>query len=325
MQFGAHISIAGGIEKAPERAHKIGCECFQFFSRSPHGGKSSELTKDTINNFKSNCEKYNLKNYYIHTPYYINLASANNRIYYGSISAIRKEMEAADLLGAKAVVTHLGSAKELEKKEAREKLVQGLVKIFNPPQPPLVREGERVLPLKKSLSRTRYGKVRGISGTGKNFSISLFQRGSLFFQTQLLLEITAGAGKIMGDNFEEIAYFIKEAEKEISENKFGVCFDTAHAFASGYDLRNKKAVQKTFDDFDKIIGFKKLKLIHCNDSKVDFNSHIDRHENIGCGKIGIEGFKAIVNEPRLENLDFILETPGGKIKDDLRTLRELKK
>ncbi len=283
MNFGAHISIAGGIEKAPERAHETGCECFQMFSRSPHGGKSLELTKDAINNFKNNCQKYNLENYYIHTPYYINLASANSRIYYGSIAAIKKEMETANLLGAKGVVTHLGSAKELGEKEAREKLVRGLVEVFNPSGPP-------------------------------------YQGG-----TTLLLEITAGAGNIMGDSFEEIAYFIKEAEKEISKNKLGVCFDTAHAFASGYDLRNKKAVQKTFDDFDKIIGIKRLKLIHCNDSKVDLNSHLDRHENIGEGKIGIEGFKAIVNEPRLEDLDFILETPGGKQEKDLEILRKLKR
>ncbi len=292
MQFGAHISIAGGIEKAPERAHKIGCECFQMFSRSPHGGKSLELMKDKINSFKENCEKYNLKNYYIHAPYYINLASANSRIYHGSISAIRKELETADLLGAKGVVTHLGSAKELGEKEAREKLVEGLVKVFNPPSPPC--QGGTILPP--------------------------CQRGAI-----LLLEITAGAGNIMGDNFEEIAYFIKEAEKKISKNKLGVCFDTAHAFASGYDLRNKKTVRKTFDDFDKIIGIKRLKLIHCNDSKVDLNSHIDRHENIGCGKIGTEGFEVLVNEPRLENLDFVLETPGGKVEEDLKILRGLKK
>ncbi len=291
MQFGVHISIAGGIEKAPKRVHEISGECFQMFSRSPHGGKSLELTEDAINNFKNNCRKYNLENYYIHTPYYINLASVNSRIYYGSIAAIKKEMEVADLLGAKGVVTHLGSAKELGEKEAREKLVEGLVKIFLTP------------PLSKGAGR--------ISGS--------------LFKTQLLLEITAGAGKIMGDSFEEIAYFIKETEKEISKNKLGVCFDTAHAFASGYDLRNKKAVQKTFDDFDKTIGLERLKLIHCNDSKVDFNSHIDRHENIGEGKIGIEGFKALVNEPRLQNLDFILETPGGKIEKDLAVLRELKK
>ncbi|MEA1937112.1 MAG: deoxyribonuclease IV [Patescibacteria group bacterium] len=279
MKFGAHISIAGGIEKAPERVRKIGGECFQMFSRSPRGGKSSALTKEKIKSFKENCRKYDLENYYLHTPYYINLASADNRIYHGSISAIKKEMETADLLGAKGVVTHLGSAKELGEKKAREKLIAGLTQVFT----------EQI------------------------------------FKTQLLLEITAGSGDIMGDNFEEIAYFIKETEKEISKNKLGVCFDTAHAFASGYDLRNKKAVQKTFDDFDKIIGLEKLKLMHCNDSKVDLNSHLDRHENIGEGKIGEEGFRALVNEPRLQEPDFILETPGGKQKEDLAVLRRLKK
>ena len=321
MKFGAHISIAGGIEKAPERAHKIGCECFQMFSRSPQGGKSLELTADKINSFKKNCQKYNLENYYLHTPYYINLASVNNKIYHGSISAIAKELETADLLGAKAVVTHLGSAKDSSKKEAREKLVEGLVKIFNlsqnPPNP-LLRKGECAPPLKK-----------GAGG---------------IFNRLLLLEITAGSGNIMGDSFEEIAYFIREAEKEISilrqtqdDNnvmvslsnhsniKLGVCFDTAHAFASGYDLRNKKAVQKTFDDFDKIIGLERLGLIHCNDSKVDLGSHIDRHENIGKGKIGIKGFEAILKEPRLKDLDFILETPKERVEKDLEILRRLRK
>ena len=285
MKFGAHISIAGGIDKAPERAHEIGCECFQMFSRSPQGGKSLELTEDKINNFKKNCQKYNLKNFYIHTPYYINLASANGIIYHGSISAIRKELETADLLGAKAVVTHLGSAKELGKKEAREKLIKGLEKIFS-------------------------------VGTGRD--------------PFLLLEITAGSGNIMGDTFEEIAYFIKETEKALQQTqddkhiKLGVCFDTAHAFASGYDLRNKKTVKKTFDDFDKIIGLEKLKLIHCNDSKVDLGSHIDRHENIGYGKIGTEGFEAIVNELRLKDLDFVLETPNGNQEREIIALKKLK-
>ena len=300
MKFGAHISIAGGIEKAPERAHKIGCECFQFFSKSPHGGKSKEITEEIVNEFKAEVEKYNLKNYYIHTPYYINLASANNRIYYGSISAIKKEMEIADLLGAKAVVTHLGSARDLGKKEAEKKLIEGLKKVFW--------EKETKFPIGNLVSG-------GEEST---------------FKSQLLLEITAGAGNIMGDNFEEIAYFIKETEKVLRQAqddkdiKLGVCFDTAHAFASGYDLRDKKAVQKTFADFDKIIGLERLKLIHCNDSKVDLGSHIDRHENIGYGKIGIKGFEAILKEPKLKDLDLILETPNGKIEEDLEILKGLR-
>jgi len=289
MKFGTHVSIAGSIEKAPQRAHEIGCECFQLFSKSPHGGKNLELTENTTSNFKKYCQKYSLKNYYIHTPYYINLASANNKIYYGSISAIKKELEIADLLEARAVVTHLGSAKDLGKKEAEKKLIEGLVKIFS----------------------------------DNTSSSSDFKERK--FNAKLLLEITAGAGEIMGDNFEEIAYFIKEAEKEIKESELGVCFDTAHAFASGYDLRDKKTVKKTFDDFDEIIGFKRLGLVHLNDSLVEFNSHKDRHDNIGCGKIGIEGFEAILQDERLKEIDFILETPNDKAEEDLEVLRKIRK
>ncbi|MFA6097527.1 MAG: deoxyribonuclease IV [Candidatus Paceibacterota bacterium] len=284
MNFGAHISIEGGIGKAPKRAHTIGCECFQMFSRSPHGGKAADISKEKADEFKKERKKYKLKGCYIHTPYYINLASTDNRIYYGSISAIRKELEVADLIGAEAVVTHLGSARELGKAEADKKLVQGLVKIF------------RHSPASKKETK---------------------------FKAVLLLEITAGAGEIMGDSFEEISNFIKETEKEVRKNKLGVCFDTAHAFASGYDLRNEKAVKKTFDRFDNMIGLERLGLIHCNDSLADFGSHVDRHDNIGSGKIGLAGFEAILNDARLKNMDLIIETPNGKEKEDIGKLRSI--
>lgn len=288
MKFGAHISIAGGIEKAPKRAHGLDCECFQMFSRSPHGGKVVEITKQKSDEFKDECRKYGLKNYYIHTPYYINLASENNRIYYGSISAIRKELEVADLIGARAVVTHLGSASGLGKIESEKKLIRGLVKIFQ-----------------RSPSSQK-------SGTEE-----------IKFRPMLLLEITAGSGEIMGDTFEEMALFIRETEKEIKKNKLGVCFDTAHAFASGYDLRTKKAVKKTIDSFDKIIGIERLGLVHCNDSLADLGSHVDRHDNIGNGKIGLAGFEAILSDARLKKMDFIIETPNGKEKEDIGILRNL--
>lgn len=301
MKFGAHVSIAGGIENAPKRAHGLGCECFQIFSRSPHGGKAAEIPEEKANEFKKEREKYELKNCYVHTPYYINLASANNRIYYGSISAIRKELEVASLIGARAVVTHLGSARELGKVEAEKKLIEGLKKIFQ--QSPASNKGKKIPPLKR--------EVRGISG-------------EIEYKAILLLEITAGTGEIMGDTFEEMAYFIEGAEKEIRNNKLGVCFDTAHAFASGYDLRNKEAVKKTFDQFDKIIGLERLKLIHCNDSMADIGSHIDRHDNIGNGKIGMEGFRAILSDKRLRNMDFIIETPNGKEKGDIEILKRIR-
>lgn len=291
MKFGLHISIEGGVEKAPKRAFDLGCECFQIFSRSPHGGKTKVIDNEAAKVFKNNMSGQTM-NFFIHSPYYINFASGNNRIYYGSISAIRSELEVADLLGAKGVVTHLGSAKDLGDKEAKLKLVEGLIKIFQSPV------------------------------SGKNTDA---KKEELEFNAKLLLEITAGSGNIMGDTFEEIAYFIKEAEKKIGKNVLGVCFDTAHAFASGYDLSTAAAAKKTLDDFDKIIGIDRIKLVHLNDSAADLNSHIDRHANIGSGKIGMEGISAFLTALKAQDLDFVLETPPSGSQKDLETLKELRK
>ncbi len=136
---------------------------------------------------------------------------------------------------------------------------------------------------------------------------------------QLLIEISAGAGMVIGDSFEEIAAFLKGTKRG---KEIGVCFDTQHAFASGYDLRTKKDVEKTFALFDRLIGLKRLILSHCNDSKVEFGSHKDRHEHLGKGLIGTEGFKTIVRMKKLHHMDLILETPTQTgVKRDLKLLK----
>jgi len=139
---------------------------------------------------------------------------------------------------------------------------------------------------------------------------------------QLLIEMSAGAGAVMGDKFEDI----KEVLKAKGANKVGVCLDTQHAFASGYDFRDEKALNKTLKEFDDTIGLKRLALIHLNDSATEFGSHKDRHAHIGEGKIGLAGFEAIVKSKKLKNIDLILETPwdGGKsigVKKDLTVLK----
>lgn len=278
MLFGAHVSIAKTISEAPKRAYQIGCECFQIFTRSPRGGKAPKLSDKLVQRFKKECKKYNLKEYYIHAPYFINLGSKNNRIYWGSISALRTELERGTKISARYIMSHLGSARGLTKEKALKKVVAGLKKVL-------------------------------LGHKGK---------------PQFLIEISAGAGKIIGDRFEEIAEIIKLCDS--IGHQIGVCFDTAHAFESGYDLKTPKAVKKTFDQFDKIIGLDKLKLLHANDSKTALGSHIDRHEHIGKGKIGLEGFKAIVNEPRLQHLNMIIETPHfGRKRWDKINLEILKK
>lgn len=144
--------------------------------------------------------------------------------------------------------------------------------------------------------------------------------------TQLLLEISAGAGDVVGDSFEELAFLIKNAEKgKPYKGKVGVCWDTCHLFASGYDLRTKASVNETVWKFANIVGMSRLKLTHANDSKFGLNEHRDRHEHIDLGKIGLPGFRALVQHPKLQKVDLILETPwDGKQVNDILTLKKLR-
>lgn len=145
--------------------------------------------------------------------------------------------------------------------------------------------------------------------------------------TQFLIEMSAGAGQVLGDTFEDIATYIKGVEKtKRFKNLVGVCFDTCHAYASGYDISTMAGVTKTIKDFDRIIGLDRLKLFHANDSMFGLGDHRDRHEHIGFGKIGSKGFKTIINHTKLKHLNMILETPqDGKHIDDLKTLKKLRR
>lgn len=140
--------------------------------------------------------------------------------------------------------------------------------------------------------------------------------------TRLLIEISAGAGMVMGDKFEEVRAMLDGVDDE----RVGVCFDTAHAFASGYDLRNEKTVAETMKAFDKIIGLKRLDLSHCNDSKVNIGERKDRHEHIGHGFIGKTGFEAIIGSKAFKNVNLILETPheGDGVLRDFALLKAMR-
>jgi len=275
MYIGCHVSAAGGIFNAPGRAHDWGCEAFQVFSRSPQGGKAPELTPEVVKKFKAEMKKYGIKNFYIHTPYYINFASANNRIKYGSASVVRDELERGSLLGARYVMTHLGSAKELGKEEA---LMQ------------------TVTMLKKALD--------GYAGT-----------------TKLLIENSAGAGEIIGDTFNEIAHIIKEVGYSAL---LGICLDTQHSFASGYDWRTEETFADAVKEIECTIGIKAIKMMHANDSKVPFDAHKDRHEHIGDGHIGVAGFKLITSFAKKHNIDMMLETEYDKVEKDVKILKKLR-
>ncbi len=121
----------------------------------------------------------------------------------------------------------------------------------------------------------------------------------------LVIENTAGQGSNLGYKFEHLGYLINNS---IDKDRVGVCIDTCHAFTSGYDLRDYEAYTKTWDKFEEIVGFKYLKGMHLNDSKPDLGSRVDRHESIGVGKIGLEAFKYIMNDKRMDDIPLILET-----------------
>jgi deoxyribonuclease-4 len=133
----------------------------------------------------------------------------------------------------------------------------------------------------------------------------------------LLLENMAGSRNSMGSTFLDIAEILDELG---SDPKLGVCFDTCHAFASGYDLRTSEAVKDTMNNFNELIGVDRLKVVHLNDSKRELGCGLDRHEHIGIGKIGEEGFKHILRHPVIKDKPLILETPIDERGDDFKDL-----
>jgi deoxyribonuclease-4 len=136
----------------------------------------------------------------------------------------------------------------------------------------------------------------------------------------LLLENTAGLRNSMGSSFEDIEYIVSRIE---DRKRLGICFDTCHAFAAGYDLVSSRAVEQTLRRFDDIIGLEEMKLVHLNDSKGSLNSRIDRHEHIGLGKIGDKGFRNILIS-KLGQLPLILETPIDERRSDIENLRKVR-
>jgi deoxyribonuclease IV len=138
---------------------------------------------------------------------------------------------------------------------------------------------------------------------------------------RLLIENNAGLGGCVGARFEEISQMLTA----LADPRVSVCFDTCHAFASGYDERTDADVSRTLDELDKVVGLKRVEVIHCNDSVTGLGSNRDRHANIGEGQIGEEGFRALLHEPRLAKLPFILEVPGAGGGPDAQQVKMLKR
>jgi deoxyribonuclease-4 len=268
MKVGCHVSIAGGIINAPQRAAELGCEVFQMFTRSPQGGPAPKITTEIAKQFKEEMKKWKQENCYIHTPYYINFASSNDFVRMSAPKVVREELERGSLVGAKYIMTHLGSSKDFTREEGLKMTAAGIGQV-----------------------------LKGYKGS-----------------TGLLLEISAGAGNIIGDTLEELKYILDEC----GYDNVNICLDSAHMFASGYDIKSKEEFKKTIGIIKKMVGLGRIKLIHANDSMIELGGHKDRHDHIGDGKIGREGF---VNLASVFKCDFIAETKDDKVREDIKVLK----
>jgi len=260
-RLGAHLSIAGGLPRAVDRAEASGCEALQIFTKSAGQWRAREIPPDEIALFRRRVRETKIGPVVAHNSYLINLAAADPDLRTRSIGALREELDRAEALGLDGLVMHPGSYTSGTEAGGLQLIAEGLTEILG--------------------SRPEA-------------------------KTRVLLEHTAGQGTNLGHRFEHLAEIIQRLG---GSRRVGVCLDTCHLIAAGYDICSEEGYQETFRQFGKIVGFPRLKAFHFNDSKKPCGSRVDRHEHIGKGCLGLEPFRRILNDPRFARLPMLLETP----------------
>lgn len=258
---GAHVSAAGGVENAVQRAVDIGATAFALFTKNQRQWKAKPLQAANIEAFKAACKKHHFGPHQIlpHDSYLINLGHPEKEGLEKSRAAFLDEMQRCEQLGISLLNFHPGSH---------------LNKITPSKSLSLIAE---------SINQANE-KTRGVIP---------------------VIENTAGQGTNLGYSFEQLAEIIDQVE---DKSRVGVCIDTCHAFAAGYDLRTAESTKHVVDEFDDIVGLSYLRAMHLNDAKSTLGSRVDRHDSLGKGNIGLEGFRYLMQEPRIDDIPMILET-----------------
>ncbi len=284
--LGAHMSIASGIELAPERGASAGCEIIQIFTKSSNQWAARPLAEKEASLFRENLVRYKIQTAFAHDSYLINLGSPNKALHKRSLDAFTQELERAEALNLMALVFHPGSHTTDEHKV--------------------------------NLEKTEDDCLQRIAD-----SVNAAHQKTEGFKLITCFENAAGQGTNVGYHFEHLARLIELTE---DKKRIGVCFDTQHAFAAGYDIRTEEGYRKVFKEFDKTVGVKWIKAFHLNDSKKGLGSRVDRHEHIGKGEIGLTAFRCLMNDPRFRNHPMSLETPKGPdLKEDVENLTILRR
>jgi deoxyribonuclease-4 len=278
-RLGAHMSIAGGVDRAVDLGAEVGCETIQIFTKSSNQWRAKPLADEEIAAFKRKREETGIHPVVAHDSYLINLASPDPGLLQKSRDAFLIEMERAEALEIPYLVMHPGSHKGS-------------------------------------------GVDEGLKTIAASFD--LLHARSEGFKLMVLLETTAGQGTNLGFTFEQLRRIIEMTD---DGTRLGVCVDTCHLLAAGYDITNRAGYDRMWGEFDGELGIERLKVIHLNDSKKDLGSRVDRHEQIGRGTLGLEPFRMLLIDPRLQRIPMILETPKGadyaEDKENLRILRSL--
>jgi deoxyribonuclease-4 len=273
---GAHVSASGGVENAPLNAKAIGAKAFALFTKNQRQWVAKPLTLKSIDEFKINMQEAGIKPEHIlpHDSYLINLGHHEEEKLEKSRAAFIDELERAEQLGLKLLNFHPGS--HLQKIPKRDPNYETL------------------------LEEAEYACLDVIAES-MNLAIEATKGSDVI----LVIENTAGQGSNLGYKFEHLGYLVDKIE---DKSRVGVCLDTCHTFTAGYDLRTKEAYDKTMQEFDEIVGFEYLKGMHINDSKPPLGSKVDRHHSLGKGEIGLDAFRFIMNDPRMNNIPLVLET-----------------
>ncbi len=260
--FGAHVSAAGGVEKAPLRAQEIGATAFGLFTKNQRQWHSTPLSTASIAAFRAECERlgYGSAQILPHDSYLINLGHPSATELEKSREAFLDEMQRAEQLGLDRLNFHPGAT-------------LGLISV-----------DECLARIADSINLA-LDKTKGVTA---------------------VIENTAGQGSGVGQRFEHLAQIIEGVE---DKSRVGVCLDTCHTFAAGYDLRTAETFRATFAEFESIVGFKRLRGMHLNDALKPLGSHVDRHAPLGDGLLGWNCFRFIATDVRFDGIPLILETP----------------
>jgi deoxyribonuclease-4 len=276
LRLGAHVSIAGGLERAALRGAESGCDVIQIFTRSNQQWAARPIGSDAAERWRTALAATGVDAAMVHGCYLVNLACPRARLRERSYRALAQELRRCALLGIRYLVIHPGA-------HGGDGEAAGVARIA------------------AALDRLHAEQPDN--------------------PTRVLLENTAGQGNSVGHRFEHLRDILAGLRQP---DRVGLCIDTCHTLAAGYDIRNQDGWYATFERLNAAVGCDRVAAFHVNDSKTPLGSRVDRHEHLGRGHLGLAGLRCLVNDARFAGLPMVIETPKPTEQADLVNLAILR-